>query len=80
MNALFSEIVAFVAEAMYIHKKTGAAKSSSKVHQLSHEVATRVLKGEDPGNDLMSDLSVNIRSDPSYGEFTYGTVPYNGIS
>lgn len=79
MNALFSEVVSFVAEGLYNRRAKSAAKSSSKTHKLADEVAQALRRHETPATKLIDDLALNIRKDPEYGQFTYGTVQYNGI-
>ncbi|GAB5373631.1 MAG: hypothetical protein AcusKO_00930 [Acuticoccus sp.] len=79
MNAFFSELVAFVAEAIFCRKTMGRAKSSLKVHTLSYEIAEEIIAGRKPDNKLIDNLSVNLRSDPTYGIYTHGTVDYDGI-
>ena len=78
-NALFSELLAFVAEAIFFRKRTGAAKNSSKAYQAADKVAAKLLKGDKPGAGDMDDLALHVRSDPDYGDFTRADVQYNGI-
>ncbi|MEM0907957.1 MAG: peptidoglycan-binding protein [Pseudomonadota bacterium] len=79
MNAFFSEILAFVAEAIFMHKVTGQPKSPQAVYRIADEIAQQIIANKEPDNKLIDDLSLNLRAHHTYGVYTHGTVQYDGI-
>lgn len=87
MNALFSEMVAFIMEAIYYRKRTGGAKpSTEKAYAIADEVAQYLIAGKPRTDDekqqmgkWMDDLGLHVKKHPEYGDFTYGEVQYDGI-
>jgi hypothetical protein len=91
MNALFSEMVAFVAEALFFLRATGGAKSvghpkADKVYAKAFLIAS-LLRGDaktPPAKreamlaDMLDDLGLAIRQFPEYEPFTHGEVLYDG--
>lgn len=85
MNALFSEMVAFVAEGIYVLKTTGGKKVigneyADLVYKRAHDIAELLRTRQPIPADDLSDLGTAIESTPDYGQYTHGTTPYNGRS
>jgi hypothetical protein len=84
LNALFSEMVAFVAEARFSRllkrgpKMTGDS-DAAKVYELADDIAQELSKGRKPKDDTYSDFGLKIQAHPDYSDFTYGMHEYNGV-
>ncbi|MEM9224730.1 MAG: peptidoglycan-binding protein [Pseudomonadota bacterium] len=79
MNALFSEMLGFIAESIFAVKAMGSPKSAHKVYKLGYEIAEHVLNRDEPPTTLVDDFIVNLRADPTYGKYTHGTTMFDGI-
>ena len=87
MNALFSEKVAFIMEAIFFRKRLGGPKpGGEKAYAIADQIAQHILSGK-TGSDadrqaisnLMRDLGVNLQKYGDYKDYQYGTVQYDGI-
>lgn len=84
LNALFSEMVAFVAEARYSRLVKSAAKMTGKsdaaqVYEVADKITQDLSRGRRPHNDLYENFGLKIQAHPEYSDFTYGMHTYNGI-
>lgn len=79
MNALFSELLAFVAEALYSRKRFGGGKGGHRAYEMADIIAEKLLRGAEPSIEDVDNLAVNVRWETTYGKFTTGTVQYWGL-